>query len=391
MNYKKIISNTSKKNGLTSEKIKKKIKYSLLSKNLDNSIYYINEYLIKYKYTSLSKHLDNLVYYIIDIYCESINKLSTATLVLLGKIGIDILNNDIINNDNNNDDNIDDIKRRLFKMVKLVCDSSKGNNLETLKIVYNTSNINNELIEKYENIYKNIDILPENIAGIWDLFQTRDIPELYPLMDGFIYHLEQGSDRVYYYVFQILDLKRKRQKCSQRFRDWLPTGLNVTKAIGGRFHPEYVIWEYLFNITDRKDELYNILETLFYLYSNVTDNVNYLCLVVLYYIRSTDEVVTDEVVTDEVVTAVETLSKDDIDDFYSNNKLKSDVYINLESNLLIEKSGDDYFQLINLYKSTLDKVKQNRKNDSRKSKKKQSPENDIVTVELVEDPIPFII
>ncbi len=293
----------------------------------------------------------------------------------------------------------------LLKMVNLISKSKKIRILSDVRAVYKNSLTDESITQdpKYRGIYQNLTDLPEAAAGLWDMFCEKDTEELAPLMDGLVWHLDQVDDRVFYYLFRILQLREQKKRCAQRFRGWQPTGFQLEKPLGGRFQPEYAIWEHLFLRAEGMPKLTEALEVLFDWYNNRSESWLYLCQAVVYFVRDCDW-----------TTPVEepVLSKSQVEAVYQKNhqgKLALDEYVydthtktgrkqgsghlefaktgSLVNNEDTQLLNTTYREIYHLLKVRADsKVVVKTKSRSKKNVKPEVIEE--VTMELVEDPIP---
>ena len=404
MNYKNLLSY---KNEISNDVLKFHLKQSIESNNLENCIYYSHKWLLL---PSIKNNWENLRKYIIYIYYNSIEYSSDNTTNLLNiKKILTSIEFDSIH-----------FRRDLVLLLHYICIGNKCNDIDIFTVVYNTTKLNKNTIDKYSNIYDRIEILPECANGLWGDFLLRDDSDLPGLMDGFIYHLNTNSNVVFYYMYGILSLKYARKKCGLRLRGWKPAHFKQSKRFGGRFLPEYAIWEYLLNSTPIVSPIYEILEFFFYTYSCIDCNIIYLISAILYILntRNTDIVNTDTVNTDIVNTdivntdtvntdivntdivntdIVNTFSKE-IKDFINNDdihyiKPKPNIMNALKTSININSRYlNDYLEIYKQY-NIICKSKLKYKYNTRKKNNNlinNNNEND-TTIELTEDPIPNII
>jgi hypothetical protein len=245
--------------------------------------------------------------------------------------------------------------------------------------------------------------LPDAAAGLWDMFSEKDTDELSPLMDGLVWHLDNQDDRVFYYMFKILDLREQKKRCAQRFRGWRPTSYQLEKALGGRFQPEYAIWEHLFLRAEGHTKLTETLEVLFDWYTNRSEPWLYLCQALVYFVRDCDwsTPVTEPSYQSTDIISIYQKNKDHklvIDDYVyeANTKMgRKQGTVHLEPATIGSKVNNEADRLLNnkyrdiyyLFKSIVE-VKPATKAKSRSKKSLKNEAIDEVTVELVEDPIP---
>lgn len=377
MNYKNLLSY---KNEISNDVLKHHLKKSIESNNLENCIYYSHKWLLL---PSIKNNWENLRKYIIYIYYNSIEYSSdnTTNLLNIKKLLINI--------------ELDSIhfRRDLVLLLHFICIGNKCNDIDIFTVVYNTNKLNKNTIDKYSNIYDRIEILPECANGLWGDFLLRDDSDLPGLMNGFIYHLNTNSNVVFYYMYGILSLKYARKKCGLRLRGWKPSCFKKSKRFGGRFLPEYAIWEYLLNSTPIVSPIYEILEFFFYTYSCIDCNIIYLISAILYTLntRNTDSVNTDIVNTD----IVNTFSKE-IKDFINNGdivfKPKPNIMNTLKTSVNINSRYlNDYLEIYKQY-NIICKSKLKYKYNTRKKNNNNLINNENeTTIELTEDPIPNII
>ena len=380
MNYKNLLSY---KNEISNDVLKLHLKQSIESNNLENCIYYSHKWLLL---PSIKNNWENLRKYIIYIYYNSIEYSSDNTTNLLNiKKLLTNIEFDSIH-----------FRRDLVLLLHYICIGNKCNDIDIFTVVYNTTKLNKNTIDKYSNIYDRIEILPECANGLWGDFLLRDDSDLPGLMDGFIYHLNTNtnSNVVFYYMYGILSLKYARKKCGLRLRGWKPSCFKQSKRFGGRFLPEYAIWEYLLNSTPIVSPIYEILEFFFYTYSCIDCNIIYLISAILYILNTRK---TDIENTDMENTDIENTFSKEIKDFISNGdigfKPKPNIMNTLKTSVNINSRYlNDYLEIYKQY-NIICKSKLKYKYNTRKKNNNlinNNNEND-TTIELTEDPIPNII
>jgi hypothetical protein len=290
----------------------------------------------------------------------------------------------------------------LLKMVNMICQSKKIRLLTDLKATYKDG-INIDTITgnpEFSEIYQEMTTLPDTAAGLWDMFSEKDTEELSPLMDGLVWHLDNQDDRVFYYMFQILNLREQKKRCAQRFRGWRPNSYQLEKALGGRFQPEYAIWEHLFLRAEGHRKLTETLEVLFDWYTNRSEPWLYLCQALVYFVRDCDwsTSITEPIYQASDISTVYQKNKDHklvIDEYVydANTKMgrkPASAHLELTSKVTNEAErllNNKYREIYHLFKSIVE-VKPVTKTKSRSKKTLKHEAIDEVTVELVEDPIP---
>ena len=195
-------------------------------------------------------------------------------------------------------------------------------------------------------------------------------------------------------MYGILSLKYARKKCGLRFRGWKPSSFKQSKRFGGRFLPEYAIWEYLLNSTPIVSPIYEILEFFFYTYSCIDSNIIYLISAILYTLNTRKKDIEN---TDIENTDIENTFSKEIKDYINTgnivykpnpnkiNTLKPSVNIN-------SRYLNDYLEIYKQY-NIICKSKLKYKYNTRKKNNNlinNNNENE-TTIELTEDPIPNII
>jgi len=301
----------------------------------------------------------------------------------------------------------------LLKMVKMINDSPKIRILSDIRAVYGHAISHKQITEdpQFQDIYENISELPDEAAGIWEMSLEKDTEELLPLMDGLVYHLDMQDDRVFYYMFRILKLHEEKKRCSQRFRGWKPSSYPVEKTFGGRFQPEYAIWQHLFTRAQDEGEskLIQSLEVLFDWYNHRSENWLYLAQAILYFIRDFDwsKILFEPTITPEEVSVIyqknyqEKLTLDDyIYDKHTAigrkngaNQLDfahegSKVY-NEASDLVNNKYRTIYNLIKEISQSQAKTTKKGTRKSTKSTKNSKDKGTDEVIMELVEDPIPL--
>ncbi len=180
----------------------------------------------------------------------------------------------------------------LLQTIQLLVTAPKSSLVDNLRTVYSlgleTTSIRDDV--RFRDFYTEMPILPESAAGLWEMSLEKDCLELAPLMDGLVYQLDQQNDRAFYYLFQILRLRDQKQRCGQRFRGWRPNPdhFSLEKPFGGRFQPEYAIWQHLFQRADSQGAHPNLtacLEVLFDWYNNRSEAWLYLTQALLSVLR----------------------------------------------------------------------------------------------------------
>ena len=377
MNYKNLLSY---KNELSNEVLKHHLKQSIESNNFENCIYYSQKWLLL---PSIKDNWENLRKYIIYIYYNSIEYSSdnTTNLLNIKKLLISIEFDSI------------HFRRDLVLLLHYICIGNKCNDIDIFSVVYNTNKLNKNTIDKYNNIYDRIEILPECANGLWGDFLLRDDSDLPGLMDGFIYHLNTNSNVVFYYMYGILSLKYARKKCGLRLRGWKPSYFKQLKRFGGRFLPEYAIWEYLLNSTPIVSPIYEILEYFFYTYSCIDCNIIYMISAILYTLNTRKMDIEN---TDIENTDIENTFSKEIKDFISNGdigfKPKPNIMNTLKTSVNINSRYlNDYLEIYKQY-NIICKSKLKYKYNTRKKNNNNLINNENeTTIELTEDPIPNII
>ena len=304
----------------------------------------------------------------------------------------------------------------LLKLVKMINNSPKSRLLNDIKATYDEG-VDNQIITNttsFQDLYKTMADLPEAAAGIWEMSSEKDDDRLLPLMDGLVYHLDNQDDRAFYYMFRILKLHEKKKRCAQRFRGWQPTSYKLEKPLGGRFQPEYAIWEHLFMRIEGIPKLANIFDVLFDWYCNKSDPWLYLTQAMLYFLREYD------LDNDPLIPEITIEECDLIYDKNYNNPLILDSYVDNKTSKIIKKTSlhnidvtedkttdkennntenentellnKTYRNIYNLLESeTLHKSGKSTTNRKpyKKSKNNNQTNLDETTIELVEDPIPL--
>lgn len=183
-------------------------------------------------------------------------------------------------------------RQALLKMVRMISHSPKIRLLSDIRAVYcHGANIPSVRCDiRFSEVYDEIEDLPEEAAGIWEMSSEKDTEDLAPLMDGLIHNLDICDDRAFYYMFKILDLREAKKRCGQRFRGWQPTNYKLAKPLGGRFQPEYAIWEHLFHRASviTYEQLTDVLDVLFDWYCHRSEPWLYLGQALLCFLRDCD-------------------------------------------------------------------------------------------------------
>jgi hypothetical protein len=307
---------------------------------------------------------------------------------------------------NNNQD-----KQALLKIVRMISESPKISLASDIRAVYHHgANIPSVRYDvRFNEVYDDLESLPDEAAGIWELSNEKDSEDLAPYMDGLIYHLDNGDDRAFYYMFKILDLREAKKRCCQRFRGWQPTNYKLVKAVGGRFQPEYAIWEHLFYRAKYLgyEGLKDVLDVLFDWYCHRSEPWLYLTQGMLCFLRDCDWSKTlsipelDSEAT-EVVYQKNYLNPLTIDNYVYDKCTKECrkqcqdvidlaktkyVVVNESCHLRNDTYRDIYHHLKDLTRNKK-VVKTSKRRKSMKNNSNSQIEPEEIVKELVEDPIP---
>ncbi len=302
-------------------------------------------------------------------------------------------------------------QQALLKIVRMISESPKIRLVSDIRAVYlHGANIPSVRCDvRFNEIYEDLEDLPDEAAGIWELSNEKDSEDLAPYMDGLIHHLDNGDDRAFYYMFKILDLREAKKRCGQRFRGWQPTNYKLAKALGGRFQPEYAIWEHLFHRVKclGYEGLKDVVDVLFDWYCHRSEPWLYLAQGMLCFLRDCDwsktlsipeldseatEAVyqknyTNPLTIDSYVydkhTKVGRKQGQDAIDFAKTGS----VVENESSELLNETYREIYHHLKDLTRNKKVRKTGKRRKGVKNSNKSQI-ETDEIVMELVEDPIP---
>jgi hypothetical protein len=285
---------------------------------------------------------------------------------------------------NNGTDDRD--KMSLITMLYLIGDSEKNDCIEYLRNMYEKAPKLDYIINdpNYQLIYKNMMTIPEIAHNNWVGNINKDPISLRTLMDGFTYHLEHKNEYCYYYLFQIQNLSKERVKVGQRFRGWKPKTYQATRVLGGRFKPEYAIWEYLLGINSsvqvtkllENPKLLRNIEILFKWFNSQTDGSVHLIAAVLYYIKTFD-ISKNPNMSD--------ITSKNVEDLY---QINSETHLELINKPVIDYLAADIVSDISL--KIYVKIREMTQHKKTRQKNKTKPlilDTEIID-ELVEDPIP---
>ena len=114
-------------------------------------------------------------------------------------------------------------KRALLEMVELVSKSKKSDRILHLKCVYYTA-INNKDIfnnKKWEMVYDDTLLDTLVLDNLWEDMLEKDDKCLKPLMNKFIYCVNQKDIRAYSLLHKIISLGKNKSRFGQRFKGWV--------------------------------------------------------------------------------------------------------------------------------------------------------------------------
>ena len=370
MNYKSLLSNHNL------DFYRNKIINSVEQGDLETCYYYLKKW--TYQMSSGENKILDEIPFLIKLYIQYIDALDPELLKELS--------------------NLNDKKKSLetcvIEILRRVVLSPKGNSLDLLKSSYSIQLDNLPETEFKTMLLNKINTPPEEAFGNWSGFRLKDPVEIVALMDLFVYYLEKSDNMVFYYYNKILSLKSLKLKCGQRLRSWKPSQFNISKALGGRFQLEAVIWESLLEFSQNKPILLGVLERLYYwTYSNnlcrVSSHSNhyFLEMGILYCLRYPTTKIQKHVLTDLNTKELSFLKE-------LNTLPKSHPITELSSNLL----GKDIVYQSNLLEINTLSIKHRENSKSKKRKgnymgkkknKKWESTGDEILTELTEDPIPM--
>ena len=295
------ISNSKSYYGLSIDYIKTNLISSLLKGDLDKSIWYTIELDIFY-YLNNAINIRNLMINIIKNFC--INYIGLKNPLILFDI------NNLINEwEKNKIDNYKESQKNLITLIKLIVKQKKDNSILLLNNIINNLKKNINLIEKDNIVYNKFIEDPTNkfiedqannnyvLGDLWLLRTEKDPDILVRYMDNFIYYFDKNDDNIFFWLFKILDLTKKKIKSERRYKRWKPI---------------YAIWEHLIYRSKieytEKSNMYKLINILLEFYLK-NDNISYILMSCLLLLKQPN--------LDNIYNSLETTSLEETEEFYN--------------------------------------------------------------------------